>query len=110
MDYHALEKMTVVQLREEAKKHDFKGVTGMKKDELIAAIAEKLGLEKPAVKPGTKGKKSGGAPLDRAALKAKIAELRSERDRARSDHDRKMVNTLRRRIHSLKRRMRRVAQ
>ena len=110
MDYHALEKMTVVQLREEAKKHDFKGVTGMKKDELIAALAEKLDLEKPAVRPKKKGKKSGAAPLDRAALKAKIAELRGERDKARADNDGKKIEVLRRRLHSLKRRMRRVAR
>jgi hypothetical protein len=109
MDYHALENMTVVQLREEAKKHDFKGVTGMKKDELITVIAEKLDLEKPAVKPKKKKKKSAAAPLDKAAIKKKIDELRGEREKARSDQDKKKNELFRRRIHSLKRRMRKIA-
>ncbi len=108
MDYHALENMTVVQLREEAKKHDFKGVTGMKKDELITVIAEKLSLEKPAVKP-KKTKKSGVAPLGKDALKKKIAELRSDREKAQADSDKKKNELLRRRIHTLKRRMRKIA-
>ena len=109
MDYHALENMTVVQLREEAKKHDFKGVTGMKKDELITVIAEKLGLEKPAVKPKKKKKKSGAAPLGKDALKKKIGELRSAQEKARADNDKKKNELYRRRIHSLKRRMRKIA-
>jgi len=108
MDYHALENMTVVQLRDEAKKHDFKGVTGMKKDELITVIAEKLALDKPAVKPKKK-KKSGAAPLDKDALKKKIDELRSAREKARADNDKKKNELYRRRIHSLKRRMRKIA-
>ena len=107
MDYHALENMTVVQLREEAKKHDFKGVAGMKKDELITVIAEKLGLDKPAVKPKKK-KKSGAAPLGKDALKKKIDELRSAREKARADNDKKKNELYRRRIHSLKRRMKKI--
>ncbi len=108
MDYHALENMTVVQLREEAKKHDFKGVTGMKKDELITVLTEKLGLETPAVKP-KKERKSAATPLDKTTLKKKIVELRGEREKARSDHDTKKTELLRRQIHLLKRRMRKIA-
>lgn len=108
MDYHALENMTVVQLREEAKKQDFKGVTGMKKDELVTVIAEKLSLEKPAVKPKKK-KKSASVPLDKAALKKKVDELKGEREKVRADQDKKKNEMLRRRIHSMKRRMRRIA-
>ena len=108
MDYHALENMTVVQLREEAKKHDFKGVTGMKKDELITVIADKLSLEKPAAKPKKK-KKSGAAPLGKDALRKKIAELRSEREKARTDNNKEKNELFRKRIHLLKRRMRKIA-
>ena len=67
MDYNALEQMTVNNLREEAKKHDIKGITGMKKDELVHAIADKLGLSAPAQKP--KKAKKASAPLDKAGMK-----------------------------------------
>jgi hypothetical protein len=108
MDYKALEGMTVVELREEAKKHDIKSTTGMKKDGLVAAIADKLGLEAPAPKP-KKTKKTPGVPLDKAGLKAKIARLKEERDKARSEKDRKQLVSLRKRIHALKRQMRKIA-
>ena len=104
MDYNALEQMTVVKLREEAKKADISGTTGMKKEELIEALAEKLGLEKPV---RTKRKKSKSAPLGKAALKQRLAELREQRKQARSAANRKQVQLLRRRIHSTKRRLRR---
>ena len=107
MDYNALEHMTVLNLREEAKKHDIKGVTGMKKDELIHAIAEKLGLEAPVKRP--KKAKKTSTQLDKGAIKKKIVELKGLHDAARSKEDRKGANLLRKRIHSLKRRMRRIA-
>jgi len=108
MDYHALEKMTVVQLREEAKTRDVKGVAGMKKDELISILAEQLGLEKPAAKP-KKAKAPASAPLDKPAIKQKIAELRAQRNKARESNDKKKVVVLRKRIHSLKRQMQKIA-
>lgn len=107
MDYHALEKMTVHQLREEAKKiPDAKGVAGMKKEELITIIAGHLGLEKPVRKAK---KKKRSAPLDKKAIKKMIAKLKEERDKARSGDVRKEVSILRKRIHALKRRLRKVA-
>jgi hypothetical protein len=108
MDYHALEEMTVVQLREEAKSRDVKGVTGMKKDELIGILAEQLGLEKPAAKP-TKKKASAGAMLDKPAMKQKIVDLKAQRNNARESNDKKKVVVLRKQIHSLRRRMRKIA-
>ena len=108
MDYQALEHMTVVQLRDEAKKHDIKGVAAMKKDELLVELAQKLGLEKPAATPKKK-KKAAGEPLGKSALKEKIVGLKEQRDKARADGDKKKKATLRRRIHTLKRRMRKIA-
>jgi hypothetical protein len=103
MDYHALEKMTVAQLREEVKKHpDIAGEGGMKKDQLVEALAQKLGLEKPASRP-PKPKSAG--TLDKAGMKHKIVELKAERAKAREGKDKKKTTMLRRRIHSLKRRM-----
>lgn len=109
MDYHALERMTVVQLRDEAKKYpDIKGLTGMKKEELITAVAGELGLEQP--KPSAKKqKKSKALPLDKGTLKKKIVELKEQGEKARAAKNKKEVVLLRRRIHSLKRRLRKVA-
>jgi hypothetical protein len=105
MDYQELEKMTVIKLREEAKKFpDVKGVSGMKKEELLRLLVEKLGIETPEKK-----KRPAGKPRDKKALKGKITELRVERDAARAAKDSKRVTLLRRRIHSLKRRVRKIA-
>lgn len=107
MDYNALTHMTVNKLREEAKKLDVKGVTGMKKDELIALLAEKLAIEIPKKHP--KIHKKAAVVRGKSELKAKILELQQLRDKARADNKQKQVDLLRRRIHLLKRRIRRIA-
>ena len=53
MELKDLEKMTVTKLREEVGKfEDVKGVSGMKKDQLIDVMCEKLEIHRP--------KKQGG--------------------------------------------------
>jgi hypothetical protein len=107
MDYHAFEKMTVAQLRDEAKKHpDIAGAAGMKKEQLLEALAHQLGLEKPAARAK---KEKPAETLDKASLKKKIVDLKAARDTARGGKDKKKASILRRRIHSLKRRMGKVA-
>lgn len=109
MDYQELEGMTVVQLREKAAEYpDIKGTSGMKKDELVSALAATLGLKKPEPKAKKKAKPKG-APLGKEAIKQKIVELRDQREKARSANDRKNAVILRRRIHLLKRRLRKTA-
>ncbi len=104
MDYHELEKMTVIRLREEAKKYpDVKGVAGMKKEELIHILVERLGIVVPE-----KDKKSARAPIDKMTLKTKITELQAAKAAARAEHNRKRANVLRRRIHSIRRRIRKM--
>lgn len=103
MDYHELEQMTVIRLREEAKKFpDLKGLAGMKKEELIQALVERLGIAVPEKKE----RKGVRSPVSKTSLKQKIAELRTAEDAARAEHNRKKVNILRRRIHSIKHRLR----
>jgi cysteinyl-tRNA synthetase len=103
MDYHALEKMTVIQLREEAKKFaDLKGVTAMKKEELIHILVERLGIAVPDKKHHAAAK----GPMNKSALKKKIAELHAARDAARAEDDSAKTDLLRRRLHSLKHRLR----
>jgi hypothetical protein len=102
MDYHELENMTVIRLRDEAKKFsDLKGVAGMKKEELIHVLVERLGIAVPEKKP-----RAASGQMSKPALKKKIAELRAAEDAARSEHDRGKADLLRRRIHSLKHRLR----
>ena len=104
MDYHDLEKMTVIQLREEAKKFpDLKGVTAMKKDQLVRALVEHMGITVPEKK-----KKAARAPIDKAGLKKRIFDLQAAKAAARAERDRKRIHILRRRIHAAKRRLRKM--
>jgi len=105
MEYKELIKMTVPHLREEAKKLDLKGTSGMKKEELIDVIMEKLGIEAPK----KKSKEKRAAALGKKTIKKKIGELVGQRDRARADKNKKQVAQLRRRIHALRRRLRKAA-
>jgi cell division protein FtsX len=106
MEYSELEKLTVIRLREEAKKlPDVKGVSAMKKEELLNLLVEKLGIEVPEKKT----KKTTASPRGKASLKKKIEQLKMEREAARADRDSKKVTILRRRIHTLKRQIRKIA-
>jgi hypothetical protein len=96
--------MTVVQLRDHAKQYaDIKGVSGMKKEELISILVEKHGIEVP------KKKVKAARPQDRQSLKQKIIELKELRNAARTKNDRKTVDILRKQIHRTKRRLKKSA-
>lgn len=100
MDWHELQKHKVNDLREMAKEHlpDVQGVVGLKKDELVEMLADKLGIEKPhKVVEG----------FDKTAVKARIRELKVARDEAMAA-GRKGTRT-RREIHRLKRQLRKAA-
>ena len=100
MDYQHLAQLTVVKLREEAKKYpDVKGTSGMKKEELIELIAEKLGL---APKPET------AAVGDKAAIKQKIRALKAQKQKALEENDHAKAKLYRRQVHNYKRRLRRL--
>jgi len=102
MDWHALEKMKVDDLREMAKeKTDLEGVTGLKKEDLVEALAAKLGIEKPH--------KVIEAGLGKRKIKAEIRALKEHRNSAVEAHDAKELKRVRRRIHGLKRKLRKLA-
>jgi cell division protein FtsX len=107
MDYNALENMTVIKLREEAKKlPDVKNVGGMNKEELINLLVEKLEITVPEKK--TK-KKAASTPKNKVQIKQLIVDLKTQKDAARADKDsKKNVDVLRKRIHSLKRHLRKL--
>lgn len=96
-----LEKFTATELRELAKGIEgLTGVSGMKKDELIAALRKSKGIEAPKVK-------KGGETIQ--ALKSKIRALKAERAAALEAKDRKQATACRRRIAQLKKQTRKAA-
>ena len=109
-----LDKMTVVELREIAKQiPDVTGVSGMKKDQLLAIVKEARGIEeeKPAKKKKTAKKKSSGPRKEMTVkeLKEEIARLRAEKEELRKDGDRKKIEIIRRRINRMKKKTRKAA-
>jgi response regulator of citrate/malate metabolism len=79
MELKELEKMTVNELRELAHKYeDLKGVIGMKKDQLIDVLCEKMGIEKKHALPRGIGRK---------AMKEHVRKLKVRRDAALAAHD-----------------------
>jgi hypothetical protein len=101
-----LDKMTVVELREFAlaKNLGIVGVSAMKKEELLPAIKEALGIkdEEPAAKAADKGTVG--------EMKKKVALLKEEKRTAIASKDKKKINVLRRRINRLKKRSKKVAK
>jgi protein-arginine kinase activator protein McsA len=101
-----LDKMTVIELREFAlaKNLGIVGVSAMKKEELLPAVKEALGIkdEEPAAKVVDKGSV--------AAIKQRIVHLKEEKRTAIASKDKKKTNVLRRRINRLKKRSKKVAK
>jgi protein-arginine kinase activator protein McsA len=102
-----LGRMTVVELREFslAKNLGISGVHAMKKEELLPAIKEALGIkdEEPA-KKGLAEKATVGE------MKKMILHLKEEKRTVISSKDKKKVNLLRRRINRLKKRSKKIAK
>jgi protein-arginine kinase activator protein McsA len=101
-----LDKMTVVELREFAlaKNLGIVGVSAMKKEDLLPAIKEALGIkdEEPVAKVADKGTV--------AEMKKRIVQLKEEKRTAIASKDKKKTNVLRRRINRLKKRSKKVAK
>ena len=104
MDYHDLQKTRVIDLREMMKEHlpEVKGVTALKKEELVDLLAEKMGIEKPH--------KHVAAGLGKRAIKAEIRELKLKREAALEAKDGAELKKYRRLIHRRKRKLRRMMQ
>jgi protein-arginine kinase activator protein McsA len=102
-----LDKMTVIELREFAlaKNLGISGVHAMKKDELLPAVKEALGIkdEEPA-------KKRVEVKATVGEMKKKILVLKEEKKTAISSKDKKKITVLRRRINRLKKRSKKVAK
>jgi hypothetical protein len=102
MDWHELEKMKVTDLRELAKeKTQLTGVSGLHKADLVEALANELGIDKPH-------KVAQGA--EKTKLKQKIRALKVQRDEAAAGKDTEAFRASRQEIHKLRRHLRRMAK
>lgn len=99
--FEQLKHMTVADLREIAKgiEHEaVQGYTQLNKEHLIVAISKALGI---------KHEHHEVVGVDKAAIKARIRELKKQREAALSAHDHAQLKVVRRTIHRLKRRIHR---
>lgn len=97
--YEQLKHMTLADLREIAKGSDHdavQGYTQMNKEHLIGALAKALGI---------KHEHHDVVGIDKASIKARIRQLKTQRAAALEAHDRAQLKVVRRTIHRLKRRI-----
>jgi hypothetical protein len=97
--FEKLKHMTVAQLREIAKgieNEAVQGYTQLNKEHLVVAISKALGIQH---------EHHDVIGLDKAAIKARIRELKQKRAAALSAHDHAQLKVVRRTIHRLKRRI-----
>ncbi len=100
MDFHELNAMTVAQLREVAA--GIEGLTGstqMRKDKLLELVCNALHIDMH--------EHHDVIGIDKASIKAKIRQLKTQRDEVLASGDSVQLKRIRRRIHRLKRSMRR---
>ena len=94
-----LKHKNVADLRDIAKgfEHDaVQGYTQMNKDHLIAALAKALGIQHTH---------HDVVGVDKASIKSRIRELKTQREAALAAHDRAQLKVVRRSIHRMKRRI-----
>lgn len=97
--YEQLKHMTLADLREMAKgiEHEaVQGYTQMNKEHLIGALARALGIQH---------EHHDVVGIDKAAIKARIRQLKTQRAAAITAHDHAQLKVVRRTIHRLKRRI-----
>jgi deoxyribodipyrimidine photolyase-like uncharacterized protein len=99
--YHELKQKTVAELRvlaNDLKDEGVQGYSQMNKDRLLPALcrALKIDMHEHHVAMG----------LDKGAVKAKIRQLKHERDRALGAHDHPSLKNIRRQLHALNRQIR----
>jgi hypothetical protein len=99
--YHDLKQKTVAELREIAKGVQHDAVTGysqMNKDRLLPALCRALHVDM------TEHHVARG--IDKGAIKAKMRELKKQRDHAVDVHDKHALHSIRRQLHALNRQIR----
>ena len=99
LTFEQLRHKTLAELREMAKGSEHEAVQGytqLNKEHLVVALAKALGIqhEHHAV-----------VGIDKSSIKARIRELKGQREAAIAAHDHAQLKTVRRTIHRLKRRI-----
>ena len=97
--YEQLKHKTVAELREMAQSIDHEAVQGftqMNKEHLLVGLSKALGIqhEHHAV-----------VGVDKGSIKARIRQLKTQREAAIAAHDHAQIKVVRRSIHRLKRRI-----
>ena len=95
--YEQLKHMTLADLREIAKGSEHEAVQGytqMNKEHLVGALAKALGIQHTH---------HDVVGIDKASIKARIRQLKTQRAAAIEAHDHAQLKTVRRTIHRLKR-------
>lgn len=104
MNLGTLKKMTVAELREEAKKlGDVTGLAAMKKDELVKLLSG-------STSAASGGKRGKNARLSRAEMKQRIRALKKERSTAGERMAKAKVEEFNAQIRLYRRRLRRAAR
>jgi len=101
--YESLKKKTIEDLREIAKGLDpdaVKGYTQMNKEHLLPALCKALGVDMH------KHPHHEAVGVDKASLKAKMHQLKAEKDKALAAGDAAKLKAIRRAYHRLNRRIR----
>lgn len=107
MEFRDLQKMTVVKLREEAMKHEgLTGVHGMKKAELVAALAPIFGIDIDAQIKAVREVMAAS----KGDVKKEIQALKQQRNDALDDRDHDALRQARLAIKKRKRYLRRLAE
>lgn len=100
--YHELKEKTIQELREIAKtveQHEaVQGYSQLNKDHLLPALCKALGIDAK--------EHHQAAGIDKAAIKAKMSELKKARAAAIAAHDGDKLKVVRRHYHSLNRQIR----
>jgi hypothetical protein len=99
LTYEQLRHKTVAELRDMAKgiEHEaVQGYTQMNKEHLIVALSKALGIQHEHHQV---------VGVDKASIKARIRQLKTQREAALTAHDHAQLKVVRRSIHRLKRRI-----
>jgi len=113
MEKKDLQKLSVSKLREEALKYKDQiagTIQAMKKEELVKALMDVLGIkETEEEKPAVEKKKKAKAVRSKETLKKEMMALKKEKDDILKSKDKAKIKILRRKLKTLNRKVRHLA-